>query len=79
MKRNSYGTLNGPAVGIILKELVRRTRVIQIFPNEESLLRMASASRSNTMSGGQWAVKRYLLIIEEARLDRAWSRIRPAV
>jgi len=58
-------------------EIRRRTRVIRIFPNDESLLRMASALAIERNE--QWAGKRYLLITEEARLDRAWIRIRNAV
>lgn len=55
-------------------ETRRRTRVIRIFPNDESLLRLTSALAIERNE--QWALRRYLLINEEARLERTWSRIR---
>lgn len=55
-------------------ETRRRTRVVRIYPNEESLLRLASALAIERNE--QWAERRYLLITKEARLDRTWSRIR---
>ena len=58
-------------------EIRRRTRVIRIFPNEESLLRLASALAIERNE--QWAVRRYLLISPEARLNRSWTRLRHAV
>lgn len=55
-------------------EIRRRTRVIRIFPNDESLIRMASALAIERNE--QWSLRRYLLISPEARLDRTWNRIR---
>lgn len=54
-------------------EIRRRTRVIRIFPNEESLLRLASALAMQRNE--QWALRRYLLISKEAKLNRTWSRL----
>lgn len=55
-------------------EIRRRTRVARIFPNESSLLRLASALAVERNE--QWATRRYLLISREAQLDRAWTRVR---
>src|SRR5690554_6056425 len=55
-------------------EVRRRTRVVRIFPNEASLLRLASALAMDRNE--QWATRRYLLIREEEKLNRAWSRLR---
>jgi putative transposase len=55
-------------------EIRRRTRVIRIFPNDESLLRLASALPIER--NDQWAERRYLMISQEAQLDRAWRRLR---
>jgi putative transposase len=55
-------------------EIRRRTRVIRIFPNDESLVRLASALAIERNE--QWSMRRYLLISPEARLDRTWTRIR---
>lgn len=52
----------------------RRTRVIRIFPNDESLIRLTSALAVERNE--QWALRRYLLISAEARLDRTWTRLR---
>jgi putative transposase len=58
-------------------EIRRRTRVVRIFPNDDSLLRLASALASQR--NDQWATRRYLLISREAQLQRAWNRIQHAV
>ena len=55
-------------------EIRRRTRVIRIFPNDESLIRLASALAIERNE--QWSIRRYLLISSEARLDRTWTRVR---
>lgn len=55
-------------------EVRRRTRVVRIFPNDESLLRLGSALAIERNE--QWSARRYLLISTEARLERTWSRIR---
>jgi putative transposase len=55
-------------------EFRRRSRVIRIFPNDESLLRLGSALAIER--NDQWAGRRYLLISSEAQLDRTWTRIR---
>lgn len=53
-------------------EVRRRTRVIRIFPSEESLIRLATALAMERNE--QWTEMRYLVLSEEDRLDRAWSR-----
>lgn len=58
-------------------EIRRRTRVVRIFPNEESLLRLASALAMQRNE--QWALRRYLLISREAQLDRTWTRLQHSV
>ncbi len=58
-------------------EIRRRTRVVRIFPNDESLLRLTSALAVERNE--QWSDRRYLLISNEAKLDRTWSRIRHCV
>ena len=58
-------------------EIRRRTRVVRIFPNESSLLRLASALAVERNE--QWATRRYLLVSREAQLDRAWTRVRHSV
>lgn len=55
-------------------EVRRRTRVVRIFPNDASLLRLTSALAVDRNE--QWATRRYLAISEEDRLWRAWSRFR---
>lgn len=55
-------------------ETRRRTRVVRIFPNDDSLLRLTSALAIERNE--QWALRRYLLISQEAKLERTWSRIR---
>jgi putative transposase len=55
-------------------EMRRRTRVVRIFPNEASLLRLASALAVDRNE--QWAAHRYLLIREEDRLNRSWTLFR---
>lgn len=57
-------------------EMRRRTRVIRIFPDLESLVRLASALAVERNE--QWGETRYLLVTQEVRLDRAWSKIRHA-
>lgn len=54
-------------------EIRRRTRVVRIFPNEASLLRLATALA--VQRNEQWALRRYLLISREAQLDRVWDRM----
>jgi transposase-like protein len=58
-------------------EIRRRTRVVRIFPNEESLLRLTGALAIERNE--QWSDRRYLLISREAQLDRTWNRIRHCV
>lgn len=58
-------------------EIRRRTRVVRIFPNEASLLRLTSALAIERNE--QWSDRRYLLISREAQLDRTWNRIRHCV
>ncbi len=58
-------------------EIRRRTRVVRIFPNEGSLLRLASALAIER--NDQWLERRYLLVSREAQLERTWNRIRHAV
>ncbi len=58
-------------------EIRRRTRVVRIFPNDESLLRLTSALAIERNE--QWSDRRYLLISREAQLDRTWNRIRHCV
>lgn len=55
-------------------EIRRRTRVIRIFPNDDSLLRLTSALAVERNE--QWALRRYILISPEARLERTWTRLR---
>ncbi len=55
-------------------EMRRRTRVVRIFPNETSLLRLASALEME--HNEQWMQRRYLLVSEEAQLDAVWRRPR---
>lgn len=55
-------------------EMRRRTRVIRIFPSEESLIRLASALAIERNE--QWAEARYLTLTEDAKLDRVWNRYR---
>lgn len=55
-------------------EMRRRTRVVRIFPNDDSLLRLASALAMDRNE--QWASLRYLLVSEQDRLNRAWTRFR---
>lgn len=55
-------------------EMRRRTRVVRIFPNDASLLRLSTALAMNRNE--QWASRRYLLISEEDRINRDWSRFR---
>jgi transposase-like protein len=54
-------------------ELRRRTRVVRIFPNEDSVLRLAGALAMER--NDHWAQRRYLLVSREAQLDRTWQRI----
>ena len=58
-------------------QMRRRTRVIRIFPNEESLLRLASALAIERNE--HWSMRSYLLISPEARLNRTWTRLKHAV
>jgi putative transposase len=53
-------------------EMRRRTRVVRIFPNDASLLRLSTALAMDRNE--QWATRRYLLISEEDRINRAWTR-----
>lgn len=55
-------------------EVRRRTRVVRIFPNEASLLRLTTALAVERCD--QWAERRYLMLGERAKLDQAWKRIR---
>lgn len=55
-------------------EVRRRTRVVRIFPNDASLLRLASALAMDRNE--QWSDRRYVLIREEDKLNRAWSQLR---
>jgi putative transposase len=55
-------------------EMRRRTRVVRIFPNDASLLRLSTALATDRNE--QWATRRYLLISEEDRINRAWTRFR---
>jgi transposase-like protein len=57
-------------------EMRRRTRVVRIFPNEESLVRLSSALAIERNE--QWTRVRYLIITEQARADRAWEKIQKA-
>jgi transposase-like protein len=57
-------------------EIRRRTRVIRIFPNENSLIRLASAL--SIERNEQWARTRYLLVSEAARTERRWQKIKRA-
>lgn len=53
------------------KEIRRRTRVVGIFPNPESLLRLVTALAIERCE--QWALMRYLMIDPAAKLHRAWK------
>jgi putative transposase len=55
-------------------EMRRRTRVVRIFPNEASLLRLASALA--IQHNEIWLERRYLVLGDKAQLDRTWRRIR---
>jgi putative transposase len=55
-------------------EMRRRTRVVRIFPNDASLLRLSTALAMDRNE--QWATRRYLIISEEDRLNRAWTHFR---
>jgi transposase-like protein len=55
-------------------EMRRRTSVVRIFPNEASLLRLASALA--IQHNEIWLERRYLVLGEKAQLDRTWRRIR---
>jgi putative transposase len=55
-------------------EMRRRTRVVRIFPNDASLLRLSTALAIDRNE--QWATRRYLVISEEDRINRAWTRFR---
>ncbi len=55
-------------------EMRRRTRVVRIFPNEASLLRLAAALA--IQHNEIWLERRYLVLGEKAQLDRTWRRIR---
>lgn len=55
-------------------EMRRRTRVVRIFPNEPSLLRLATALA--IQHNEHWIERRYLILGEKAQLDRTWTRIR---
>jgi transposase-like protein len=57
-------------------EMRRRTRVVRIFPNEDSLIRLASALAIERNE--QWARVRYLLVTEEARIERRWQKVKRA-
>jgi transposase-like protein len=57
-------------------EVRRRTRVVRIFPNEESLVRLSTALAIERNE--QWTRKRYLLVTDEQRIEYAWSRRRHA-
>jgi transposase-like protein len=57
-------------------EMRRRTRVVRIFPDTDSLVRLASALAIERNE--QWGESRYLLVTEEAKLNRAWNKIRHA-
>jgi transposase-like protein len=55
-------------------EMRRRTRVIRIFPNEASLVRLASALAMQ--QNDHWLSRRYLVLGQQAQLDMTWRRIR---
>lgn len=55
-------------------EMRRRTRVVRIFPNEASLLRLASALA--IQHNETWLERRYVVLGDKAQLDRTWRRIR---
>lgn len=55
-------------------EMRRRTRVVRIFPNEASLVRLATALA--IQHNELWLERRYLILGEKAQLDRTWCRIR---
>jgi transposase-like protein len=55
-------------------EIRRRTRVVRIFPSEESLVRLATALAVERNE--QWSQARYLTLSEDAKLQRTWSRYR---
>jgi transposase-like protein len=57
-------------------EIRRRTRVIRIFPNEDSLIHLASAL--SIERNEQWARTRYLLVSEAARTERSWQKLKRA-
>lgn len=57
-------------------EMRRRTRVVRIFPNEDSLVRLSTALAIERNE--QWTRTRYLLVTDQARVDRAWEKIRKA-
>jgi transposase-like protein len=54
------------------EEIRRRTRVIRIFPNEASYLRLASALAADRNDG--WAKRRYISVLDLANLDSRDSR-----
>jgi putative transposase len=54
-------------------EIRRRTNVVRIFPNEESLIRLGSALAIERNE--LWSARRYLFISAEARLERTWRRL----
>ncbi len=55
-------------------EMRRRTRVVRIFPNEASLLRLAAALA--IQHNEIWLERRYVVLGDKAQLDRTWRRIR---
>src|SRR5512135_1118958 len=55
-------------------EMRRRTNVVRIFPNEASLLRLASALA--IQHNELWLERRYVVLGDKAQLDRTWHRIR---
>ena len=57
-------------------EIRRRTRVVRIFPNEDSLVRLSTALAMER--NDQWLRRRYLLVTEQARVENAWTKIRHA-
>lgn len=57
-------------------EIRRRTRVVRIFPNENSLIRLVTAL--SIERNEQWARTRYLMVTEEARTERRWQKLKRA-
>jgi hypothetical protein len=52
-------------------EVRRRTHIVMIFPKDASLLRLSTALAMDRNE--QWASRRYLVITQEGRINRAWT------